>query len=433
VIITTIKNLFEDKDKVRLLRDLYGKQSGSLVYQLERFTDLLKKHDAFSSRAADPRIFSAPGRIEIIGNHTDHNNGKVLAAAITFDTIAAVTLNDGGTVRLQSEYGDKYVKVEVPLDNLGASGSYEKNTVRAIAVGALDIMRKRGVKLRGFDATLKSDVAGGSGLSSSAAFEVLLLLIVDALFSEDSGAERLSAVERAELAQQIENNYYGKPSGLMDQMASSVGGLVAIDFIGSPANVQPLHFDLEANGYSVVIVKPGGDHAGLTEHYAAIPHEMKQVASFFGKNVLREVDYGDIIKSVPTLRQSVSERAILRALHYFDENFRVGCAIAAVANNNVHDFIGLVNESGDSSWELLQNISAFPNKQPIAIALTLARRALSGNGAVRVMGGGFAGSILCLVRNERLPAFVESMSAAFGDHSVDVLDIRQAGACEIPL
>ena len=429
---SSIKDLFENKENAKLLRSLYGQRNGSMVWQLERYTSLVNTHASLWGSERKPRLFSAPGRIELIGNHTDHNNGKVLAAAITFDTIAAVTLNDIGAARIHSEYGGNAVSLEIPVSDLAVRDS-DKNNALAVLRGALAVSAERGIKLQGFDATLKSDVGGGSGLSSSAAFEVLLLLIIDKLFAESSGVAPATPGERAEMAQRVEQEYYGKPCGLMDQMASSTGGLVAIDFGRSPACVRPIQFNIQEAGYTIVVVKSGGDHAGLTPHYAAIPAEMRQVAEYFGKSVLRNVEYAEFISSLSELRGKVSDRALLRAFHYFDENHRVTDAVSAATSGDVETFVDLLGKSGDSSWMLLQNVSAQTDQQPLAISLTIAKRLLGEKGAARVHGGGFAGTILCLVPNDRADYFIDNMNRALGIRACDALDVRPAGACEIPL
>jgi galactokinase len=288
-------------------------------------------------------------------------------------------------------------------------------------------MRERGVPVRGFNAVMTSGVGSGSGLSSSAALEVLLCTLVDGLF----GSGNMPAQEKAKLAQNVENTYFGKPSGLMDQMASAVGGLVTIDFKCGGAQVRPLQYDFAQKGYAIAVVNPGGDHGALTDAYAAIRDEMVQVAQCFGDSTLRTVRPEQVESNIAMLRQHVSDRAILRAMHFFDDNERVTQEVQALEADDLGRFFELVVASGNSSWRLLQNVYISADKQPLALALEMARRLLNGDGAWRVHGGGFAGTILCFVPNGKLKAFIRCMSDAFGAHACDVLDIRPMGAMEV--
>ena len=362
-------------------------------------------------------LFSAPGRTEIGGNHTDHQLGRVLAGAVSLETVAAVAENGGNVVRVLSE---GYPLCEIDLDDLSIRPEEFGTTaalIRGVAAGT-------GLR-KGFDACVSSTVLPGSGLSSSAAFEVLLGTVASHL----SGAG-LNAVEIAQLGQRVENEYFGKPCGLMDQMASSVGGVISIDFAdpGRPL-VEPLDFDFAACGHALCIVDSGADHADLTDEYAAIPREMKAVAAVFGKQVLRQVEATDFYARLPEVREAAGDRAALRAMHFFDENRRVGEQVAALRAGDFERFLALVNESGNSSWLYLQNVTptGATQHQELAAALALARHLLAGRGACRVHGGGFAGTIQAFVPLDLLERFRRGMEAVLGEGSCHVLSIRPEG------
>ena len=362
-------------------------------------------------------LFSAPGRTEIGGNHTDHQLGRVLAGAVSLETVAAVAVNGENVIRVLSE---GYPLCEIALDDL-AIRPEEFGTTAALIRGVA-----AGTGLRkGFDAYICSTVLPGSGLSSSAAFEVLLGTIASQL----SGAD-LNAVEIAQLGQKVENEYFGKPCGLMDQMASSVGGIITIDF-ADPAKpvIEHLELDLAALGYALCIIDSGADHADLTDEYAAIPREMKAVAAVFGKSVLREVDEDAFFARLGEVRAAAGDRAALRAMHFFADNRRVAEQVAALRSGDFDAFLRLVNESGRSSWLYLQNVvpTGATVHQELAAALALAAKLLNGRGACRVHGGGFAGTIQAFVPLDLLESFRAGMEAALGEGSCHVLSIRPEG------
>ena len=362
-------------------------------------------------------LFSAPGRTEIGGNHTDHQLGRVLAGAVSLETVAAVAVNGENVIRVLSE---GYPLCEIALDDL-AIRPEEFGTTAALIRGVA-----AGTGLRkGFDAYICSTVLPGSGLSSSAAFEVLLGTIASHL----SGAG-LNAVEIAQLGQKVENEYFGKPCGLMDQMASSVGGIITIDF-ADPAKpvIEHLELDLAALGYALCIIDSGADHADLTDEYAAIPREMKAVAAVFGKSVLREVDEDAFFARLGEVRAAAGDRAALRAMHFFADNRRVAEQVAALRSGDFDAFLRLVNESGRSSWLYLQNVvpTGATVHQELAAALALAAKLLNGRGACRVHGGGFAGTIQAFVPLDLLESFRAGMEAALGEGSCHVLSIRPEG------
>lgn len=370
--------------------------------------------------------FSAPGRTEISGNHTDHQHGCVLAAAVNLETVAEVTLNDRGVVAVASE---GYAPVEIDLSDLSIHPE-EKNTTAALIRGVAAAFAQRGAKLQGFDAKVRSTVLPGSGLSSSAAFEVL----IGTIFNELCFEKRLTAVEVAQIGQYAENVYFGKPSGLMDQTASSVGGMVFIDF-ADPAHpvVENLSLDLNALGYALCIVDSGADHADLTDEYAAIPVECRQVAAFFGKEVLRDVDEAAFYAQLKEVRAATSDRAILRAIHFFGENKRVQRQFAALQAGDFDAFLQMVTESGRSSWMYLQDITPAGaiQHQDMAVALALCDRLLQGSGAFRVHGGGFAGTVQAFVPLEKLEQFRSGIEAVLGQGACHVLSIRAEGGVRL--
>ena len=376
------------------------------------------KQRFYDSFGRKPRyLFSAPGRTEIGGNHTDHQLGRVLAGAVSLETVAAVAENGENVVRVLSE---GYPLCEITLDDLAIRpeefGS-TKALIRGVAAGT-------GLKT-GFDAVVCSTVMPGSGLSSSAAFEVLLGTIASHL----SGAQ-LSAVEIAQLGQKVENEYFGKPCGLMDQMASSVGGVITIDFADPEKPViEHLDLDLGAFGYALCIIDSGADHADLTDEYAAIPREMKAVAAVFGKEHLRAVDPDGFYARLGEGRAAAGDRAAMRAMHFFSDNRRVAEQVAALKAGNFDEFLRLVNESGRSSWLYLQNVvpTGAPAHQELAMALALADHLLGGRGACRVHGGGFAGTIQAFVPLDMLDSFRRGMEAVLGEGSCHVLSIRPEG------
>ena len=367
-------------------------------------------------------LCSAPGRTEICGNHTDHQHGHVLAAAVNLDILACVSLNGTDIVRFQSE---GWPMTSVNLSDLEPQEE-EKETTASLVRGVLAQMNKAGYPVTGFDMYAVSSVLPGSGLSSSAACEVLIGTAGNHLFCNDS----FDAVEIAKIGQKAENLYFGKPSGLMDQTASSVGDAVAIDF-GNPAApvVKPVIADLEGLGLALCIIDCGADHAALTGEYASIPQEMCQVAAYFGKQVLREVKEEEVLGDLAGLRKKVGDRAVLRALHFYADDRRAVEEAEALEKRDKERFLTLVKESGRSSWELLQNITpaAAVDHQDMAIALTVTEKVLNGKGACRVHGGGFAGTIQAFVPLEDVSEFREQLENMLGKGCCHVLSIRQAG------
>ena len=371
-------------------------------------------------------LFSAPGRTEISGNHTDHQHGCVLAGAVNLETVAEVVVLDDPIIIIHSE---GYAPVEINLNDLDVHPE-EMNTTKALVRGVAAAFRQRGAELKGFLAKVRSTVLPGSGLSSSAAFEVLIGTICNELFFDS----RLSAVEIAQIGQWAENVYFGKPCGLMDQTASSVGGMVFIDF-ENPAKpvVEKLDFDFAKAGHALCIIDSGADHADLTDEYAAIPGELKQLCRLFGKGVLREIPEEVFLAALPTIRHKVSDRAILRAIHFYQENKRVQRQAQALREGDFDTFLRLVSESGRSSWMYLQNITpaGATEHQDVAVALALCDTLLCGRGAYRVHGGGFAGTVQAFVPLDMLDAFKSGIERVLGEGKCHVLSIRPEGGIRV--
>ncbi len=375
---------------------------------------------------APERYFSAPGRTEIGGNHTDHQHGCVLAGAVNLDTVAAVKVNGTNTIRIQS---DGYPLCEVSLTEL-APKKEEENTTAALIRGVAAWFIELGAQVQGFDAYIQSTVLPGSGLSSSAAFEVLLGTICNSLFYDN----KLPMPEIAKIGQYAENVYFGKPCGLMDQMASAVGNLVSIDF-NDPENpvITPVDFDFSNSGHALCIIDSKASHADLTDEYAAVPQDMKAIAGFFGKTVLRDVPEDIFYQNISTLRQMYGDRPVLRAVHFYEDNRRVGEQVRALQKGDFDAFLQLVKKSGQSSWMYLQNVipAGYKAHQDMAIALALCHKLLGDWGAYRVHGGGFAGTVQAFVPNDMLAAFQTGIDAVLGEGACHVLSIRPCGGVEL--
>ena len=371
-------------------------------------------------------IWSAPGRTEIGGNHTDHQHGKVLAGSVDADMLAAAALNGSDLVRIQSE---GYPMLEIRLDVLEPVES-EKGTTAALVRGMCAQCAERGFPVGGFDACVCSDVPQGSGLSSSAAFEVLIGAVLNSLFCSDS----LNATDLAIMGQKAENVFFGKPCGLMDQMASAWGGIIAIDFENPAAPVvTPVHFDFASAKHSLCMIDVKSDHASLTGEYAAIPAELGAVSAVFGKKVLREVAEEEFYARLPEVREKAGDRALLRAVHIYNDNRRVDAMTAALSQGDFDRFLALVRESGRSSWLYLQNVVVCGSavNQAAGVALALCERLLCGRGAFRIHGGGFGGTVQAFVPDELLDPFRAGVEAVFGAGSCHVMQIRPVGFCRV--
>ena len=381
-------------------------------------------HTAFGS--VPTSYFSAPGRTEVGGNHTDHQRGRVLAGAVNLDTVAAVRENGSTVIRVQSK---GYPLCEVDLKNLTPVPE-EINTTPALIRGVAARFAQLGCHVQGFDAYCESTVLPGSGLSSSAAFEVLVGTIINHLFFE----ARVSQAEVAQIGQYAENVFFGKPCGLMDQTASAVGGLVTIDFFDKAHPViESVDFDFAACGHALCIIDSRASHADLTDEYAAIPGEIKSVCAHFGKEVLTQIDEADFYAAIPALRETCGDRAVLRCIHFYQENARVPKQVEALRSGDFDRFLALVQQSGESSWMYLQNVipAGYKAHQDMAIALALCRHYLKGQGAYRVHGGGFAGTVQAFVPFALLDSFRAGIDAVLGEGACHVLSIRPQGGVKM--
>lgn len=377
----------------------------------------------------DISLFSVPGRSEISGNHTDHNHGRVIAASVNLDIIAVAAPNNDNVIRVKSEGFDEDI-VDLNLVDIKPDES-KYFTSGAVIAGMCDGFNKRGYKYGGFNAYTTSNVLKGSGLSSSAAFEVMIGTILNHFYNNGN----IAAPEIAKISQYSENVFFGKPCGLMDQTACAVGGFVTIDF-NDPTDpiIEKLDFDLKSQGYSLCIVDTGGNHADLNEDYASIPSEMKTIASFFGKEYLRGITFDEIVSRISEIRSKVSDRAILRAIHFIEENERVEKQVDALKKGDLDKFLDGITSSGNSSYKKLQNIYTIKNvsEQGLAIALAVAEHLLDGKKtACRVHGGGFAGTIQAFVPNETVVEFTKTLDNVFGDGACKTLNIRPYGAIKI--
>ena len=372
------------------------------------------------------RYFSAPGRTEIGGNHTDHQRGRVLAGAVNLDTVAAVRVSGTNVIRVQSK---GYPLCQVDLDNLEPVPA-EINSTPALIRGVAARFAQLGCKVGGFDAYCESTVLPGSGLSSSAAFEVLIGTIINHLFFDG----RVSQAEVAQIGQYAENVFFGKPCGLMDQTASAVGGLVTIDFADKAhPDIRPVHFDFSTTGHALCIIDSRADHADLTDEYAAIPGELKEICDCLGREVTTEIPEEEFYAAIPKLRETCGDRAVMRAMHEYNENRRVPEQVACLEKGDFEGFLSLIRESGFSSWMYLQNVipAGYVRQQPVAVALGLCEHYLRGKGAYRVHGGGFAGTVQAFVPFELLDSFRAGIDAALGEGACHVLSIRPQGGVEM--
>ncbi len=411
-------------DKIKYIYSCEEEKTG---FYADRFLKVIDGLEETFGKKEDVRIFSAPGRTEIGGNHTDHQHGCVLAASLNLDVIGAVSLNNSDVIRIKSE---GYPMDEVKLSELAVD---EKEFGRASALirGIAAKFTEMGYKLQGFDAYTTSNVLKGSGMSSSAAFEVLVGTMINGLFAN----EEIDAVEIAKIGQFAENVYFGKPCGLMDQMASSVGSVVAIDFADpSKPIVEKVEFDFTKTNHALCIIDSGADHADLTDEYAGITVEMKLVAEFFGEKVLNDVSKEEFMENIPKLREALkNDRAIIRAMHYFNDTKKAQEEVVALKENDFDKFLSLIKKSGYSSYMYLQNVyaSSVPKAQAVSLALALLDELLGEKGAYRVHGGGFAGTVQAFVPNDMLYEVKEKIERVLGKDACHVLSIRPVGGIEI--
>lgn len=412
-----------------LFNELYGTEEKVLKEQAARYINLLGDFQKTFGKD-DVLLFSSPGRTEIGGNHTDHNHGRVLAGAVNLDNIAVAAANGSNTIRIKSS-GYPEFQVDISTLEIDESNFYTSNS---LVKGICAKMQENGYKTGGFDACIDGRVPKGSGLSSSASFEVLIGEIINVLFNDG----KMSAVENAIIGQWAENNYFGKPCGLMDQTACSAGGLITIDF-KDPANpvVKEIDFDFVSTGYSLVITDVGGGHddAASQAEYASLPTEMKSVAAELGAKVLRDVSLEQIVEKIPEIRKKTGDRAILRAYHFQGDNQRVVDQVTALENNDFQGFLKMVVESGYSSFMYNQNIFdvVHKNEQVVSLALALSEMVLKGKGAWRVHGGGFGGTIQAFVPQEKIDEYVKTLEHVYGKGSCHKLFIRNKGAVKLDL
>ena len=405
---------------------IYG--ADKLDLQKSRYVQAINNFSSLYGSDCEVTLYSVAGRSELSGNHTDHNRGCVIAGSIDLDIIAVATPTSDGIIRVKSE---GYDEITVDTTAYTEPDSSLFGTSDSIIAGMCRGFTDKGYKIGGFSAYMTSSVLKGSGLSSSAAFEDMIGNIESHMYNDG----KVDNVEIAKLAQYSENVFFGKPCGLMDQVACAHGGMVAIDFADTKNPIiEKMDFDLTSAGYNLCIVDTGGNHADLTDDYASIPYEMKSVAKFFGKEVLREVDPSLVYANISALRESVGDRAILRAIHYFGENKRVAMQKDALSSKDIKKYFEIVKASGRSSFEYLQNVYTTKNvrEQGLSLALALCDSYLADkDGAYRVHGGGFAGTVQAYVKECDVDGFKSMMDSAFGDGACLILKVRPIGACKV--
>lgn len=422
--IQTIKNKLLSNELDDTLLSIYTKES--LESQKKRHLDIIEKFTSFFGEGEDVAMFSAPGRTEVGGNHTDHNHGKVLAASINLDAVALASKREDSFI-VERSLGHEQNKVDISdLNPNPEEYGLSSGLIRGMCAGFV----KNGYKIGGFNSAGLSSVLSGSGLSSSAAFEVLIGTILNHFYNDG----KVSSVEIAKIAQYAENEFFGKPSGLMDQMACSVGGFISIDFkdTANPV-ISKIDFDFDATGHSLCIVDTKGSHADLTDEYAAVRKEMESVAQVFGKSVLREVEETEFYNNIPLVREKCGDRAVLRATHFYNENIKVEKLKAALSANDFDAFKAIITKSGHSSFMFNQNVFSVkqPSVQPVSVALSICERILDGCGGFRVHGGGFAGTIQAFVPENKLEEFRNAVQAVFGDDSCHILKVRNFGGIKL--
>ena len=410
-----------------LFSRLYGSKKQSLEYQVQRYIKAIESFKMFFSNREQIKIFSAPGRTEIGGNHTDHQQGRVLAGAVNLDAIAIVSFHNEGFIRLKSEGFDM---IQVDLADTAIHPGESGDT--AIVRGIVARFKEMGVTVEGFDAYTTSDVIRGGGISSSAAFEILVCTIINEHYNKGNG----SPLDMARIGWFAETTYFGKKCGLLDQTVSSFGGLVGIDFadVVNPI-IEKIDYNFVQSGYTLCITDTKSSHEDLTDDYVAIREEMEAIAAFFGKKVLSQVDEAKFYESISELRQKTTDRAVMRAAHFFDETRRAKDEAESLKNGDFDTFLKLVNESGDSSSTLLQNLysTKHPTSQALPLAIMISKRILGDKGAVRVHGGGFAGTIQAFVPNDLVEAYATEIEKIFGKGACLKLTIRPVGGVEIKI
>ncbi len=413
--------LLESEPAKELFGRLYGEKAADNVARYQK----LVRDFADKFGGEDIRLFSSPGRTEISGNHTDHNHGKVLAGSINLDCVGVAAVNHTDRVHIVSQTFDQEFTID--LNDLAPSPAMAGT--EDLVKGLLQGFKESGYEVGGFDAVITSNVISSAGVSSSAAFEMLLCSMLNTFFNDG----RMNTVAYAHIGKYSENNYWNKASGLLDQMACAVGGLITIDFFEPQApKVEKIEFDFASQNHSLIIVNTGRGHADLSADYSSVPNEMKKVAEFFGKDVCAQISEDDVLARLAEVRAYAGDRAVLRALHFFEENKRVDAEVAALKDGRFDDFLANITASGNSSWKWLQNCYTDSNVQEqgitIALALTELFIAKKQRGACRVHGGGFAGVIMAMLPNDIVDEYVEMMEKALGVGNVYRMSIRPYGA-----
>ena len=424
--ISELKELLKNKKLDDRFDKIYGGDKNSIEEAYLRLSSVLE-HFQKIEKSDNARIFSASGRTELSGNHTDHNNGNVLTASINLDKLALVSKREDNKIIVYTDGIDNPDSIDI--NNLEIDKKeFGKSTalIRGVCAGLIN----SGYKIGGFTAFLNNKVLMGSGLSSSASFESLICEILNALYNDD----KIEKTEIALIGQFAENIYFGKPCGLMDQMGCSVGGIISIDFKNPKSpQIEKVEYDFEKSGYALMIVDAKGDHSSLTGEYSAIREEMNSIAKYFSKEVCRDITKEELISNVSKIREKIGDRAIMRAYHFITENERVINQINALKNNDIKKYLNLMNESGLSSFMYLQNCFSITSSKNmgVALALTLTKDFLNGDGACRVHGGGFAGTIQSLIPLNRVEEYTKLMDSIFGEKSAIKIKVRQSPVCEI--
>ncbi|MEI0563513.1 galactokinase [Brachyspira pulli] len=424
--IAQLKELLQDKKMDEKFSSIYGGDEKSISEAYGRLSDTIK-HFENIDKSQEVYLFSASGRTELSGNHTDHNNGCVLTASINLDKLALVAKRNDNKIVVYTDYSNNpdvidVNNLELDKDEYGKSNAL----IRGVCAG----IKNKGYNIGGCTVSLNNKVLMGSGLSSSASFESLIGEIQNALYNDN----KISPVEIAKIGQYAENVYFGKPCGLMDQMGCSVGGIMSIDFKDNyNPIIEKVEYDFEKAGYALMIVDAKGDHSGLTNEYAAIREEMNAIANYFGKKVCRDITKEQLLENASKLRAEIGDRAVMRAYHFLEENERVINQINALKNNDINTYLKLMNESGLSSFMYLQNCFSITSSKSMGVALgiCLTKDFLKGEGACRVHGGGFAGTIQALVPISRVDEYKKFMDSIFGDGSAVKIRVRQSPVCEI--
>ena len=424
--IAQLKELLQDKKMDEKFSSIYGGDQKSISEAYGRLSDTIK-HFENIDKSQEVYLFSASGRTELSGNHTDHNNGCVLTASINLDKLALVAKRNDNKIVVYTDYSNNpdvidVNNLELDKDEYGKSNAL----IRGVCAG----IKNKGYNIGGCTVSLNNKVLMGSGLSSSASFESLIGEIQNALYNDN----KISPVEIAKIGQYAENVYFGKPCGLMDQMGCSVGGIMSIDFKDNDNPIiEKVEYDFEKAGYALMIVDAKGDHSGLTNEYAAIREEMNAIANYFGKKVCRDITKEQLLENASKLRAEIGDRAVMRAYHFLEENERVINQINALKNNDINTYLKLMNESGLSSFMYLQNCFSITSSKSMGVALgiCLTKDFLKGEGACRVHGGGFAGTIQALVPISRVDEYKKFMDSIFGDGSAVKIRVRQSPVCEI--